>query len=197
MPARLETYLDALLEAPEDRATLVAEIQASFGETCAVFVSDMSGFTAIARDCGDVEVLVMIRRLQRLALPVVVRLGRLVKAEADDIFAAFPTVDAAVAAALEIHERLAIVNLIQPTNRQLRIAVGIGYGPILNDPREHTVDIWGHEVNLASRLGEDIGHGGETLLTDAARAAASGAVQTVPRVATSEDKVVTFHQVRA
>lgn len=46
--------------------------------------------------------------------------------------------------------------------------MGIGCGRIL---RVGDHDVWGREVNAASRLGEDTARSGEILLTSAARAA--------------------------
>jgi adenylate cyclase len=51
------------------------------------------------------------------------------------------------------------------------VSIGIGYGDILDlDGRE----LFGGEVNLASKLAEDIGEPGEILLTRAAMEAIEG-----------------------
>lgn len=55
-----------------------------------------------------------------------------------------------------------------PPNQRLRFSYGIGYGEVLN--LEH--DLFGLEVNLASKLGEDLAEPGDVLLTPAAAAAA-------------------------
>ena len=71
----------------------------------------------------------------------------------------------------EIITRLNSVNMILPADRQLYVAIGIGYGNILNIGNE---DIFGDEMNLACKLGEDIAEKGEILLTTAARAELNG-----------------------
>jgi class 3 adenylate cyclase len=49
----------------------------------------------------------------------------------------------------------------------VRLGIGIGQGEVLDlDGR----DVFGHEVNLASRLGEDLSAPGEILLTPGAHA---------------------------
>lgn len=54
-----------------------------------------------------------------------------------------------------------------PEEQRLYASIGIGYGAILNIAGE---DMYGDEVNLASKLGEDVAQRGEILLTAAARA---------------------------
>lgn len=50
------------------------------------------------------------------------------------------------------------------------LCVGIGYGRVL---RIGDLDVFGAEVNAASKLGEDIAKANEVLVTQAARAAAN------------------------
>lgn len=76
------------------------------------------------------------------------------------------TVDDAVAAAREAIRRLEAANLVLPRGRELHLAVGIGYGDVLNIG-DH--DVFGGEVNLAGKLGEDLAERGEILLSAAAR----------------------------
>jgi len=54
---------------------------------------------------------------------------------------------------------------LEDTRRQLNFA-GV-FGRVLKIGDE---DVYGHEVNLASKLGEDIARGGEILVTPGARA---------------------------
>ncbi|MCI0659994.1 MAG: hypothetical protein L0220_02865 [Acidobacteria bacterium] len=95
----------------------------------------------------------------------------MIKTDADNLFCLFDTVADAVKASREIITRLNAVNVVLPVDRQLYVAFGIGYGKILNISDE---DLFGDEVNLASKLGEDIAEKGEVLLTSAARAELDG-----------------------
>ena len=58
-----------------------------------------------------------------------------------------------------------LYNPLHPQVQEMYLSIGIGYGPILVVENE---DMWGNEVNLASKLGEDIAQDGEILLTEAA-----------------------------
>jgi len=94
-----------------------------------------------------------------------------IKTDADNLFCLFDTVADAVKASQEIITRLNAVNVVLPADRQLYVAFGIGYGKILNVGNE---DIFGDEMNLACKLGEDIAERGEILLTPAAMAELNG-----------------------
>jgi class 3 adenylate cyclase len=110
----------------------------------------------------------MIHQMQLICRPVVEHYGGIVvKADADNLFCLFDKVADAVGASEEIISRLDAVNSILPMESQLYVALGIGYGKILNIGNE---DIFGDEVNLACKLGEDIAGQGEILLTSAASA---------------------------
>ena len=54
-----------------------------------------------------------------------------------------------------------------PEDWDLHASIGVGYGEILMVEED---DFYGNELNLASKLGEDVAESGETLLTEAAHA---------------------------
>lgn len=84
----------------------------------------------------------------------------------------------AVAAAREIVRLLGSVNLLLPEDCRLHASIAIGYGRILNIDED---DLYGDEVNLASKLGEDIAGRGAILLTEAAKAQTNAAGNRHPR----------------
>jgi adenylate cyclase len=79
----------------------------------------------------------------------------------------FGSVAAAVAAARDVQEQLATANVFLPEDWDLHVSIGVGYGEILMVEDD---DFYGNELNLASKLGEDVAESGETLLTEAAHA---------------------------
>jgi class 3 adenylate cyclase len=118
---------------------------------------------------GITHFLAMIHRLHTIVRPIVVqRGGRVVKTEADNVFAVFPTVSAGVGAARDVQLQLETANLFLPEDWDLHASIGVGFGEVLM-VEDH--DFYGHELNLASKLGEDVAEAGETLLTEAAHAA--------------------------
>ena len=165
--ARLDELLNQIIEHPEKRAELETQIERDFTQRRAVFVLDMSGFSRTTQAHGVVSFLLMIHQMRLLAAPVVqAKGGLLVKAEADNLYCLFETVEAAVPAAREIIRRLETVNVLLPASRPLYASIGIGFGDILAPAGE---DLFGDEVNLASKLGEDVAGEGAVLLTEAAR----------------------------
>jgi class 3 adenylate cyclase len=171
--AELDRLLAEMIHRPEAQDELTAELEAQFAETRAVMALDMSGFARTTRRSGIVTFLLMIHQMKRLAgAAVAANGGILVKAEADNLYCLFESVPAAVGAARQIVERLEAVNPLLAEERRLHAAIGIGWGRILNVDEE---DLFGDEVNLASKLGEDIAERGQILLTDAAAERASEA----------------------
>lgn len=166
--ARLDAMLEDMLDRPEHRDEIEDEIEGVFTQERAVMILDMSGFSRTTKDRGIVAFLLMIHQMQLLSVPSIEENnGVVIKKEADNLFCLFDRVEDAVTASREITRRLKTANVVLPKDMELYVSIGIGYGPILNIENE---DIWGSEVNLASKLGEDIAELGEILLTEDARA---------------------------
>jgi adenylate cyclase len=171
-PARsvrsLARLLDARNEHPERIAQLDAQIRTEFEEVHAILVLDMCGFSRLTIRHGIIHYLALIRRMQAVVLPELNRGGgRLVKAEADNVFAVFPTPVKAARCAMRIQRELARHNRALPEDWDVHVGIGIGYGPLLM-VGEH--DLYGSEMNLASKLGEDLAEAGDVLVTEAAQA---------------------------
>jgi adenylate cyclase len=161
----LRVLLRARNEHPERLQDIDRMVHERFTRTLAVLVLDMSGFSRLTHRYGIVHFLAMIERMQQLVLPVVRephRQGRLLKLVADNVYAVFPDVPFALEAAREVQRRLTLANHVLPADWDLHAAIGIGYGPMLVVGDD---EIYGHEMNLASKLGEDVGCGGDILLT--------------------------------
>jgi class 3 adenylate cyclase len=62
----------------------------------------------------------------------------------------------------------ALYNERRKPQEQILLCVGIGFGRVL---RIGDTDVWGKEVNGASKLGEDRAKGNEILVTDSVKSA--------------------------
>ena len=165
--AELAKLLDARNEHPESLAEIDGEIWRRFGRTRAVLVLDMCGFSRLTMRYGITHFLAMIRRLQTIVRPVIAQGGgHVVKTEADNVFATFDDVPEALATARAIQRSLDAANTYLPEDWDLHAGIGIGYGPILLIGDQ---DLFGSEMNVASKLGEDVAARGEILLSSAAR----------------------------
>jgi adenylate cyclase len=145
------------------------KIRQAFEQTVAILVLDMVGFSRLSQKHGIIFYLSMIAQMDSAARPAVEGNGGLViKQEADNLFAIFETSADALEAALDIFRGFEAINGVVPDDRDIFGCIGIGYGPTLVIENE---DLFGCEVNFASKLGEDIAGASEILLTNDAHAA--------------------------
>ena len=169
---KLFEFIGKALESNRAIDSLEADLDRSFGETCATLVMDSTGFTRATEALGTAYFLSIIYRLRQVCEEIFSRLGAIQsRAYADNFFAEFSNVDDAVAAAFAVHKHFSD-NPISLLNKQDKfgVCVGIGYGRVVRSEHE---GVYGNEMNYASKLGEDIAEGGETLLTQAAFKAVS------------------------
>jgi class 3 adenylate cyclase len=99
--------------------------------------------------------------------------GRVVKVEADSLMLAFPDAVAACRAVESMERTLRELNDGLPLDERVAFSYGVGFGTLL----DLGDDLFGLEVNLASKLGEDLGRPGEVLLTPSAVAALPAALR--------------------
>lgn len=147
------------------RAAIDARIRQRFGATRAVMIGDMSGFSRQTQDRGILHFLAVIRRMHCLLRPVIERHGQLTKWEADNLYASFSDSTSAIQAALDCQEACREYNRTVSDAWQIVMSFGIGYGQVLDLDGS---DFYGDEVNLASKLGEDVAGKGQLLITQSA-----------------------------
>lgn len=150
---------------PERRPALDARSLGALARPLAIVYTDTDDFTHRAARDGILHVLMCLERALRHLRPAIARGGgRVVKVEADSLMLAFPDAPAACRGVDGMEQALRRLNRGRPTNEQLAFSYGIGFGQVL----DLDDDVFGLEVNLASKLGEDLGRPGEVLLTPAA-----------------------------
>jgi adenylate cyclase len=169
-PAPEREELKALLrqynEKPDQRPRITDEINASFSRELGILVLDSSGFTRTTRATGIIHFLAMLERMERVVRPIVEHTGgRILKTEADNVFAIFPTAAATMQCAVEILHSLQTVNEFLPAAEEIYVAMGVGFGTVLMIAHD---DVFGDEMNVACKLGEDLAQRNEILVTPAA-----------------------------
>lgn len=151
-----------------DFHTMRIELWQRFGGRCATLVLDCCKFTRITQEAGIVHYLVCLLKLNDLIKPIFEKHGCCsYRCEEDNIYAEFKTPDQALAASLEANQAVKSAMLMLNDNEPFQICIGIGYGDVLCTQNN---GVFGDEMNLASKLGEDIAGGEEILLTEAAYA---------------------------
>jgi len=169
--ARFEALLRERGVDPAGRPDLERELIERYRDTCALLVLDSSGFTRLTREHGIVHFMSLVVAMRDIAIPIVLGHGALTAwPEADNCYAVFRTAGAAVRAAVGIQIATAAENAKRPEASRLWVSIGVGFGEVLRIGDEN---VWGDEMNLACKLGEDTAGPREILVTDAAHRAAS------------------------
>lgn len=154
---------------PEGADEIDDQLRDAFQRNVALLVLDMIGFSRLTVEYGIIHYLAMIHQMEEAARPAVTGNGGVViKQEADNLYAIFDDPALALESSLDIFRAFDAVNSVVPLDRDIFGGIGIGYGSTLVIDES---DIFGSEVNLACKLGEDLAGKSEILLTQSAYAA--------------------------
>jgi class 3 adenylate cyclase len=165
-PAYLKQLLSERNQYPERAAKIDDEIRRTFERKVAMLALDMCGFSRLTAQYGIIHFLAMIHQMEQGAGPAVTgNGGQVIKQEADNLFAIFDHPRQAFEAALDIFRAFEAMNAVVSEERDIYGSIGIGYGDTLVIGDE---DLFGTEMNLACKLGEDLAAKSEILLTPAA-----------------------------
>lgn len=161
---RLENLINERLVKGADTDLIDKRIWDLFGEDWCVMFTDLSGFSRNVEKFGIIHFLQTIHESQRLLIPILEdNDGILLKVEGDSYLVIFRNVDKAIHAAIEMQHVLTEYNNAKPDEDKVLLGVGLGYGKMLKIG-DH--DVFGSEVNAASKLGEDTAKAGDILMTD-------------------------------
>jgi adenylate cyclase len=130
---------------------------------CAVMVLDSSGFTRLTQSHGIIHFLSLVVSMRDLVEPLCDKHGAIAHwAEADNVYAIFKTAGDGLRCAMEIQTVVMASNVPRPETSRLPVCIGLGTGRMLRIGGEN---VYGDEMNLASKLGEDIADPDEILIT--------------------------------
>ncbi len=161
---RLANLMAARLAPGADKEKIDRRIWDSFGEKWCVMFTDLSGFSRGTEKFGIIHFMQIIFESERLVLPIIDDFdGLLVKSEGDSLLVLFKRPENAILCCKKIHEVLHEYNKTKSEEEQILFCVGLGYGDILNIGY---ADVFGAEVNAASKLGEDTANAWEILVTE-------------------------------
>ena len=183
---RLERLIRDRLAPGADKESIDRRIWDLFGEEWCVMFTDLAGFSRQVEAFGILHFLQVIYEQKRLLLPIVAEHdGVLVKTEADSFLLLFRRPEAAMRCAIAMQHACARHNQRRMPEEHILLCLGIGYGRVL---RIGDTDVYGAEVNAASKLGEDTATAGQILVTravkdalgDAAHLTFSPMTETIP-----------------
>lgn len=162
---RLFRLMEERLEPGADRERIDGRIWDLFGEEWAVVFTDLSGFSRKVEAFGIIHFLQIIYESERILVPVVDENdGILLKMEGDSMLIIFRNPVKALKAVKSMQEACAGYNKGKPEEDRILLCVGVGFGRML---RIGDADVFGREVNAASKLGEDSAKAEEVLVTQA------------------------------
>jgi adenylate cyclase len=153
---------------PERRPELDCKTFPTLFRKRAIVFTDTADFTLRTARDGILHFLMVFDAVSVAARKVVRSTGgEMVKVEGDSFLIRYDDVNDAVRGVLALDDTVQAYNRKRPENEQVHFSYGIGYGDVLDIDD----DMFGLEVNLASKIGEDLAEPGEALLTPSAAAA--------------------------
>lgn len=162
--ARLWSLIEERTRPDADVDKIDETIWELFGEDWAIVFTDLAGFSRQTAKFGVTHFLQVIFEQSALLLPVIeAHNGFVVKVEADSLLVLFRTPEAAVECCIAMQRACTKTNERRVEEEQILLCAGIGWGRVL---RVGETDVFGREVNAASKLGEDTAKAYEILATE-------------------------------
>jgi class 3 adenylate cyclase/pimeloyl-ACP methyl ester carboxylesterase len=123
----------------------------------AVVYADMVGYSRLI-GLDDARTLERLRSLRRKLIDPAIQEhgGRLVQTGGDSLLIVFDSIDGAVRCAVEVQQKIPILDKDQPSDRVIRFRVGINIGDAIADG----TDLHGDAVNVAARIQAECPPGG-------------------------------------
>ncbi len=135
-----------------------------FGEKLAIMFTDLSGFSRNTAKFGIIHFLQTIYESERILTPLIEsHNGILIKTEGDSMLVIFKNPNNALECAISMQNTVRKYNRGRTAEEQVLLCIGLGYGDVL---KIGDSDIFGYEVNLASKLGEDTAKAYEILASE-------------------------------
>lgn len=171
--ARLNKLLAERAKKGSDQSAIDARIWDLFGETWAVMFTDLAGFSRHVASFGVTHFLQVIYESFRVYVPVIEKHnGVLLKVEGDSMMVLFRKPAAALDCAIAMQQAGEAYNRDRADDEKLLLSIGLGFGDMLKFGDQ---DVYGSEVNVACKLGEDLGTQHSVLVSDAFHEAVRGA----------------------
>jgi adenylate cyclase len=150
-----------------DTEEIDSEIYRIFGREMCVLFTDLCDFTSCVHQYGTVAFLEKMYNFKKIFTPIILKNnGEVIKIEGDSYIAVFEQVDQALITVVEAIKCLTLFNEDKDLPDKIEMCSGIGYGDLLKIGDK---DVFGYEVNIASKLGEDLAGAYEIFISEAAK----------------------------
>ena len=179
---RLSTLIEDRMRPGADIAVIDKRIWDLFGETWAVMFTDLVGFSRAVETYGITHFLQSIYVAETELVPLIDEHdGILLKSEGDSMLVIFRNPNKALACAVAMQRHMHRYNQRAQDRDDILLCVGLGYGHLI---KIGDVDVFGAEVNAASKLGEDTAKAQEILVTEGLVAALVDPIYAVTKIDT-------------
>jgi adenylate cyclase len=169
---RLSRLIEDRMAEGADKARIDRRIWDLFGETWCVMFTDLAGFSRSVEAFGITHFLQTIYASERELVPLIDEHdGILLKTEGDSMLVIFRNPNKAMTCAVEMQRHLKEHNEQTPAEDDILLCIGLGYGKML---KIGDADVFGAQVNAASKLGEDTAKAWEILVTGEMKAEVRG-----------------------
>ena len=158
--------IQSLLNQKAELPQINKKLWDNYGTKSSMLILDSVGFTRITQSHSVAYYLTLLVKIRNIVYEVFsVHNCTFFYTVSDNIYAEFQTPTLAYEAAYQANKAIAKAKLMLTESEPFRICIGIGYGEVLRSGSE---GLFGDEMNLASKLGEDIADPNEILLTKTA-----------------------------
>ena len=165
--ASLFDELNRLHAAGQSVADHEDELFEQLGRTLCVLVADTVGMTKATQQHGIIHFLSKVAQARNRILPILEQHGGFeVRFMADNFIAMFDQPGDAINASSALHETFELDPIPLTENQAYELCIGVGFGTLIHS--SVLEGYFGDEMNLASKLGEDLAKGKETLMTASA-----------------------------
>jgi adenylate cyclase len=160
---KLKYLITERIQPGANKSEIDQRIWSLFGEKTAIMFTDLAGFSRGVVEFGIIHFLQIIFESQKLFYACINKYdGLLIKAEGDSLLIIFKDVKKALECAIEMQQKCKDYNLTKNDAEKILLCVGLGYGECL---KIGDVDVFGAEVNAASKLGEETAIAWEILVS--------------------------------
>lgn len=169
---KLHTLIEERVKSEDNTSEIDEKIWEAFGEEWVVMFTDLSGFSRGVEKFGIIHFLETIYQSELIFAPIIEEeRGKILKFEGDSLLVIFADPKDAIEAAIKMNGATTLFNKRKELENEIHVCIGLGYGKVL---KLGDVDVFGREVNAASKLGEDVAKAGEILVTEDMRRACDG-----------------------
>ncbi len=164
---RLEKLIEERIRPGADKELIDERIWDLFGEEWCIMFTDLSGFSRGVAKFGIIHFLQTIYESERLLIPIIESHdGIMLKVEGDSFLVIFRNVKKAIQSTIHMQRLLKTYNVDKSDEEKVLLCVGLGFGKVL---KIGDADVFGAQVNAASKLGEDTAEPWEILVTDSVK----------------------------